>query len=644
MARHRMLAATGLVAVVALLTVGTPLSVQGVSPGELGVRFTAAGDYGTDSAAQAVLSGVRTSAPDLNLALGDLSYGTTGQEQSWCDQVTRTVGAGFPFELVAGNHESSGQNGNINDFSACLPNQLPGAVGTYGREYYVDVPKGSPLVRFIMISPGLPFSDGMWTYASGTSHYAWTQSAIDGARAAGVPWVVVGMHKPCLTMGAYACDPGADLLNLLVSKRVDLVLTGHEHLYQRTRQLALNGGCPAITPGVYNAGCVADGDSSLVKGAGTVFATVGTGGNGNYAIDPNDSEAGYFASAYGNPAAPVYGLLDVTATATQLGAAFVRAAGSSFTDGFTIGPPPAGNQPPIGAFTALCSDLSCSFDGSASSDPDGTIASYSWDFGDGAAGSGATATHAYAAAGTYTARLTVTDDGGATGGASRVLTVKAPPSPPDTLASDTFDRSVANGWGTAPTGGAWSVAGSSTLYSVSGGVGRIQLPAGTGGTGRLPAVSATGADLRLAVALDKLPSTGSVYLTVQGRRISTAGSYASKVIISSIGKVTIQIVRVDQVGGNEVVVQAPVVVSGVTYTPGARLDIRVRTTGTAPTLVETKTWPDGTTEPSGWQRSATDSTAALQGAGGLAVMGYLSGGVANAPVTVAVDDLSATKP
>ena len=643
MSKRRVLAATGVVAAVLLLTVGAPQSVQGIAPGAGSVHFTASGDYGTSAAAKGVLAGIKTLAPDLHLALGDLSYGTTGQEQAWCDQVTQAVGAGFPFELISGNHESNGQNGNINDFSACLPNQLPGAVGTYGREYYVDVPQGAPLVRFVMISPGLPFSDGTWSYASGTSHYAWTQAAIDGARAAGTPWVVVGMHKPCLTMGEYACDPGADIMNLLVSKRVDLVLTGHEHLYQRTKQLATGAGCASITPGTYSAGCVADGDNVLVKGAGTVFATVGTGGNGNYSIQPGDSEAGYFAASYGDTATPVYGSLDLTATATQLSASFARTAGANFADAFAIGPPVQGNQPPNATYSATCADLACSFDGTASSDSDGTITSFAWDFGDGSTGTGGTATHTYSAAGTYSTRLVVTDDGGATALATRTVTVTAPPPPADTLAADTFERSVSNGWGSATAGGAWSVSGSSSLYAVTGGTGRIQLPAGSGGTARLPGFSATGIDLRSTVAVDKLPSSGNVYLTIQGRRIATTGAYASKVIISSVGKVTIQIVRVDQNGGNEIVVQSSAVVP-VTYTAGTRLIVRIRTTGTSPTLIETKAWPEGTTEPSAWQRSATDSTAALQGAGGIAMTGYLSGGVANAPVTLSVDDLTATKP
>lgn len=51
------------------------------------------------------------------------------------------------------------------------------------------------------------------------------------------------------------------------------------------------------------------------------------------------------------------------------------------------------------------------FDGSASYDPNGIIAAYHWDFGDGTSGAGATVTHAYESVGTYTVELTVVDDG-----------------------------------------------------------------------------------------------------------------------------------------------------------------------------------------------------------------------------------------
>ena len=86
-----------------------------------------------------------------------------------------------------------------------------------------------------------------------------------------------------------------------------------------------------------------------------------------------------------------------------------------------------GNAPPVASFTSACSGLTCSFDGSSSSDPDGTITSYAWYFGDGTTGSGATVSHTYAAVGTYIATLTVTDNGGGTGTQSQNVTVNATP-------------------------------------------------------------------------------------------------------------------------------------------------------------------------------------------------------------------------
>jgi PKD repeat protein len=79
--------------------------------------------------------------------------------------------------------------------------------------------------------------------------------------------------------------------------------------------------------------------------------------------------------------------------------------------------------PPVATFTYACTDLSCTFDGSGSNDPDGTIVSYEWDFGDGATGNGATASHTYASSGTYSVSLTVTDDGSDTGTDSQNVAV-----------------------------------------------------------------------------------------------------------------------------------------------------------------------------------------------------------------------------
>lgn len=64
-----------------------------------------------------------------------------------------------------------------------------------------------------------------------------------------------------------------------------------------------------------------------------------------------------------------------------------------------------------------------SFNGSGSSDADGTIVSYNWTFGDGTTGTGATPTHIYSSAGTYTVNLVVIDDDGAAHSSSTKVTV-----------------------------------------------------------------------------------------------------------------------------------------------------------------------------------------------------------------------------
>ena len=103
-------------------------------------------------------------------------------------------------------------------------------------------------------------------------------------------------------------------------------------------------------------------------------------------------------------------------------------------------PPPPGNIAPVASFAYSCSDLACSFDGSGSSDSDGTVASYSWSFG----GSNATANNTFAATGTYNVTLTVTDNEGATNSTSQSVSVDDGVAPPPASMDLTGNRTKGN--------------------------------------------------------------------------------------------------------------------------------------------------------------------------------------------------------
>jgi PKD repeat protein len=101
------------------------------------------------------------------------------------------------------------------------------------------------------------------------------------------------------------------------------------------------------------------------------------------------------------------------------------------TGGGTGGVTPPSNKAPNadagGPYTGYV-NIPVQLDGSGSSDPDGTIESYDWDFGDGVSGTGEKPVHTYISEGEYTVKLTVTDDEEATGTSSTTITISPLPS------------------------------------------------------------------------------------------------------------------------------------------------------------------------------------------------------------------------
>ncbi|MET1006341.1 MAG: PKD domain-containing protein, partial [Propionibacteriaceae bacterium] len=301
--------------------------------------------------------------------------------------------------------------------------------------------------------------------------------------------------------------------------------------------------------------------------------------------------------------------------------------------------PPPGNAAPTASFTASCAELVCSFNAAGSNDSDGTITGYAWDFGDGTTGTGATASRTYAAGGTYTVRLTVTDDDSDTGTTTRTVSPAATPPANSPFATDGFDRTVSNGWGSADLGGAWT-ASPSSAFSVGSGAGRVSIPAGATQRATLNSTSSTSTDLTSTFALDKLGVGGGAYLTFTGRRVATNQQYETQVTISTSGAVTVSLVKLNG-SSTATTLGAATRITGLTYAAGSNLNIRHQVEGTSPTTLRVKVWAAGTSEPSAWAVTATDSSAGIQAAGGVGVKGYVSGSATNAPLVWSVLSLEA---
>ena len=153
--------------------------------------------------------------------------------------------------------------------------------------------------------------------------------------------------------------------------------------------------------------CTFDGTGSS-DSDGTIQSYEWTFGDGEEAGSPSPQKD-YAAT----------GTYDVTLTVTDDGGL-----SSSVTHQVSVVKP---NVPPTAAFTTTCDYQDCDFDATASTDSDGTVDSYAWDFGDGATGTGSTPNHVYANPGTYTISLVVTDNEAATDDVSSTRVVVGTP-------------------------------------------------------------------------------------------------------------------------------------------------------------------------------------------------------------------------
>ncbi len=206
---------------------------------------------------------------------------------------------------------------------------------------------------------------------------------------------------------------------------------------------------------------------------------------------------------------------------------------------------------------------------------------------------------------TYTATYTEVTGGGASCGEGIAGS-------PDV--GDTFGRSIGAGWGSADVGGSYTLSGGATSFSVAGGQGILNL-AGSGANraATLNGVSLRDAEILVCITPSKVAAGNATYVYAEARVVGT-NAYRPKIILNADGSVAVHAGKV--VNGKESSVAPPVVVAGLTQAAGKTYWLHALVSGDSPTTIKINTWADGEAEPAGWQFSATDSTSALQVAGG----------------------------
>jgi hypothetical protein len=185
------------------------------------------------------------------------------------------------------------------------------------------------------------------------------------------------------------------------------------------------------------------------------------------------------------------------------------------------------------------------------------------------------------------------------------------------VASDTFNRSVNGGWGSADIGGAWSVLDSPSSWTVSPGAGSVSVAANASDRAFLPGAVAQDVDVLAEIVLPRCVGSGANcdgYVTGRFTNGSTP-TYYRVGAVQGAGHSTVML-RAQRNDGSNL---ASDLNSGIAAADGVVLWVRVEFQGIHPTTIRGRIWQAGTAEPASWLLNTTDSTSAEQVTGAVGV-------------------------
>jgi hypothetical protein len=269
--------------------------------------FVACGDHGTSDMSRRNIERMVAEKPAFGLVLGDLSY-ANGKQPVWDEwfQLVEPFTRAFPLMTALGNHENEGKElkDEANRYSAYLTRfALPGPETWYYFDY-----AGARFVSFNSDDYRNP------------EQLKWFEQTLKDARGdEAVRWLIVFQHHPLYSSNVERLN-NVGLINtvrkILDDHKVDLLLAGHNHNYERTYPLR------DINPTTAE-------KSNYRRGEGVIFVTSGGGGKSLYNFTPDQPAF----TAYREK---VYHYLRVKASATALRVEAVRTEDGTVMEQFSV--------------------------------------------------------------------------------------------------------------------------------------------------------------------------------------------------------------------------------------------------------------------------------------------------------------------